>query len=172
MGLDITWYRELEARPDAEVDEDGYPVDDELTTFYLNDDFPGREDQVRENVAYAAADSDGFHAGSYSGYNMFRNQLAKLAGVYPGRADDEPLSTEIRYDKGAWERNDGPFWELINFSDCEGVIGASVAAKLAQDFTKGQALADASNDEHFQRRYANWRHAFEQAAHNGAVSFH
>ena len=69
------------------------------------------------------------------------NELATLAG-YAG-ADD------------AWERTDGPFWELINFSDCEGVIGPKTSAKLAGDFAAFQEKADAHHGQWFGRSMPN-----------------
>lgn len=66
--------------------------------------------------------------------------------------------------------NGEAFVELINFSDCEGVIGAEVAKKLAADFAAYQDKAGDKGD--FARVYASWRKAFELAADGGAVCFH
>ena len=41
------------------------------------------------------------------------------------------------------EKEGLPFVELINFSDCEGVIGPEVAAKLAKDFADYEFSASA-----------------------------
>jgi len=79
-----------------------------------------------------------FRAGSYSGYNKWRDELAR-------RALDLPAAT-------VWEDPsrfvEAPFFELINFSDCEGTIGPDAASDLATDFgalrdrIAGQPLAD------------------------------
>jgi hypothetical protein len=78
----------------------------------------------------------------------------------------------MRHDAAAWGMSEGPFWELIHFSDCEGTIGPEVSAKLAQDFARYQDQADAHPDERFRDLYATWRTAFEMASQGGAVDFH
>ena len=68
-----------------------------------------------------------------------------------------------------------PFVELIDFSDCEGVIGPKVAAKLAKDFADYEFMASAfaaeSNDDFFLALYREWRRAFEWAADGGMIYF-
>ena len=61
---------------------------------------------------------------------------------------------------------------MINFSDCEGVIGPKTSAKLAKDFAEFQAQADAHPDDWFRDLYTTWRRAFELASDDGAVGFH
>src|SRR6185369_8640605 len=110
MGLDITWYTGLAVDEAARFNDCGEPPDDRVN-FHRNPHYPERADGVTEGAIYSYADRDGFRAGSYSGYNAWRRQLAKLAGW--GSDDD------------CWNSGDkpGPFKELICFSDCEGVIG-------------------------------------------------
>jgi hypothetical protein len=169
MGLDILAYRGLTKAPEAELDKDGYPV--EYNKFHVFDastitgterEWPGRTEGVEPGV-YSAADSFGFRAGSYGGYNSWRDWLARISGW--GSA------------KACWNsrKTGDPFYELINFSDCEGIIGPRVAAKLAKDFAdhaiKAKALS-AEDDTYYFEKYGDWQKAFEMAADNGAVSFH
>lgn len=162
MGLDITAYRGLTPAPDAEVDPDdaGNPKDyahyvliRPSLVVYTEEQFPGRSAGVQVGVL-AFKEAFGFRAGSYSGYNQWRDWLASISGW--GTA------------KRCWsgKQTEGPFYELINFSDCEGVIGPQVAAKLAQDF---QDFADKA---WYDTRYKDWQKAFVMAADGGAVSFH
>ncbi|HEV7251456.1 MAG TPA: hypothetical protein VGN93_31145 [Shinella sp.] len=137
----------------------------------LNPDFPGRADDIEDRGVYSSGDSFGFGAGAYSGYNRWRERLAELAG-YPQAPIETYGRVEHRHDAGAWTVADGPFWELINFSDCEGVIGTAVSKKLAADFAAFDAAAQAVDDPTFYPRYQNWRKAFEMAADAGAVDFH
>jgi hypothetical protein len=72
----------------------------------------------------------------------------------------------------------GPFYELINFADHEGVIGPKTSAKLAGDFAafaeKSKAFAESLSVEDrdgWNELYELWRRAFEVAAHRGAVLF-
>lgn len=173
MGLDITAYRKLTpANGNEAFDETGeLKYEDNWTQFYKNPDFPGRADDIQDRHAYKAEDSEGFCAGGYGGYNRWRDQLAELAGY--------PLTKYMQYGQeqqshaaACWKGVEGPFSELINFSDCEGVIGAAVSAKLAKDFADFQEKADAHQDERFRDKYAEWRKAFEMAADAGAVHFH
>lgn len=160
MGLDITAYRNLQpADPEQAFDENGDMVwDGNYTQVYVNDNFLGRHEPLQDRMAYTHEDSFSFRAGSYSGYNAWRNELAVLAG--------------FKSDRDAWDATEGPFWELICFSDCEGTIGSIVSKKLAQDFADYQEKADLVDDEWFKSKYAEWRAAFEMAADNGAVDFH
>ncbi|MEN9870269.1 MAG: hypothetical protein RLZZ171_1257, partial [Cyanobacteriota bacterium] len=70
----------------------------------------------------------------------------------------------------------GPFVELINFSDCEGVIGSSLSAKLAKDFAdfndRAKKTAAEYRGDWFYSLHQKWQEAFELAAQNGAISFH
>lgn len=153
MGLDISAYSNLKREDDQSKDRDDCEIH-----ILVNDDFPGRCDDVAEGY-YAAGDELGFRAGSYGGYGAWRDQLARLAGNASAKAvwsDPKP----------------GPFIELINFSDCEGTIGTAVSVKLAKDFADFQHAADTHPDEYFRERYANWRKAFELASKAGAVLFH
>lgn len=171
MGLDITYYREIK-KLDAVFNDDGAPVDAKtgipIEDFYWAIPNPhyDRSDGIAPGP-YHYEDSDGFRAGSYSGYSSWRNQLAKLAGY-----KEEESRDGYGFSMGAWKADSGPFWELINFSDCEGTIGPKTSAKLAMDFANFQEMANAHEDEWFRDLYAEWRTAFETASNNGAVSFH
>lgn len=177
MGLDISAYRKI-TKIDAVFSANGEaisPVTREAVDYdmqaHINDAFPGRADEIEDGAIYRAEDSLGFHAGGYGGYNMWRNELAKLAG-YPLGQYEQYNKMWDSYCIACWNGANGPFSELINFSDCEGVIGASIAAKLAGDFAEFQDAADKIEDPYFKSKYAEWRSAFEMAADGGAVCFH
>ena len=160
MGLDITYYKHLTPLTEGADPEDGFQP-------YDNPDFPGRMEGLEDRVYQMPEDRHHFRAGSYSGYNAWREELAELAG-YPLTEGDRGL----RHDSGAWDATEGPFWELINFADNEGTIGPVVSAKLAKDFAAYQEKADTHPSGHFRDLYAQWRIAFEDAAQDGAVDFH
>ena len=174
MGLDISAYRGLKAAPDAALGGDGNPQDwDSHVVFrqtaldYTEKEWPGRTEGLRAGV-YAPTEAFSFRAGSYSGYNYWRNQLAVLAFGKPAEKVWADASIKA-----------GPFYELIHFSDCEGVIGPVVSKKLAADFVENQQKAEMSaaamglgEGDFFLRSYANWRRAFEMASDGGAVDFH
>lgn len=180
MGLDITAYREIKK---VELPDDSEEVSEAFMAeggfrLYHNSDFPGRSNDVPEGY-YTCTESDGFRAGSYGGYNAWREQLAQMAG-YPKATGEGLRAGTERHDQGAWNATEGPFWEMIAFSDCEGVLGTATCAKLAKDFADWQERAEAFSmglstsvdDGWFMTKYAEWRAAFELASDGGALMFH
>lgn len=166
MGLDITAYRQLKPAPDAPM-EDGQPVEwdkyfapPQSIINWTETNWPGRTAGLSAGI-YSFAESYDFRAGSYGGYGTFRRTLCQLAG--------NPSIDSL------WEseKPNGPFVELLNFADNEGVIGPEVAAKLAQDFaTHEDNILAKAPDDYFRGKYRDWRKAFEMAADGGAVDFH
>lgn len=184
MGLDITAYRQLKAcEKPAGADEGDYDYD-RFFEARPNPAFPGRDDGLVSKWFEFDQTRDGrfgFNAGSYSGYNDWREWLATLAGYPVALIHTEHRPPRQLHSAGAWEASSGPFWELINFADNEGTIGPVVSAKLAKDFAEWQERADAAcaamtqageAGAWFHQRYCDWRKAFEMAADGGAVDFH
>jgi hypothetical protein len=172
MGLDITAYSKLTPAPNAEYDpvEDGLPMDSadfwlahRETIMWTEEQWPGRTTGVEPGMVYATGERLTFSAGSYGGYGQWRTWLATVAG--------------FQSPQDVWEANNptGPFVELIDFADNEGVIGPVVAAKLAKDFADYEGAACKAvedNDNNWNiERYRMWRRAFELAANQGAVEF-
>ena len=167
MGLDITAYRKLEATVPAGTAIDDVAAADMDDRFFVRAHhlawveatWPGRAEGLTTGL-FRFAEAFSFGAGSYGGYNHWRDWLAHIAGF---KSADQ-----------VWEKKpQGPFVELINFADNEGFIGPVVSAKLAKDFAEHQAKVDALElDEDYQRAYSNWRKAFEMAADGGAIEFH
>jgi hypothetical protein len=168
MGLDISYHSRLVLAENVTRDKDGF-VDDpailDLVSYvtFTEESWPGRTEGLAA-ACYRLADSagGGFRAGSYGGYNLWRDQLAQIAGW--ASADE------------AFVADGGPFWELINFPDNEGVIGPVVSAKLAKDFAdeanKARALVLFGEDAWFLEKYRDWAKAFATAADGGCVLFH
>lgn len=161
MGLDITVYRNLTPAPDAEVDEEGNPVEWDshlLITQSLIDmqekAFPGRL-QLSAGI-YHAEETDAFRAGSYGGYSQWRNWLATVAGFADAQAFWGTATPGT------------PFYELINFSDCEGLLGAQACGRLAVDF----AAIQPEGNEWQLALYEAWKVSCEMAAQSGAIEFH
>lgn len=162
MGLDVSYYSKATFLREGGPDDDAVDWGNGEFWAYPNSEFPKQAEGLQTGI-YKAETVGSIAAGAYSRYNRWRDQLAALAGYGSAEA--------------AWKMDDdgrdsGPFWELINFSDCEGMIGAQTSAKLAQDFADHQAKADAHPDEYFRDRYRVWRKAFETAADSGMVVFH
>lgn len=170
MGLDVTAYRGLKRDENPKLDSDGWPEEPSRVLLHTSsiafaeENWPGRAEGIEAGV-HEFADSYGFRAGSYGGYNRWRSDLARLSGF---ATIEEAWSSTIEF----------PFRELINFADNEGIIGPVVSAKLAKDFAENEKKAEAfaatfgANGGWWLLKYREWRNAFEMAADNGAVDFH
>lgn len=180
MGLGVTAFSKL-TKLDALFDESGEPVNPQTRErykdyfkAYVSADFPSQADGIEDRAVYSYEAYGRFWSASYGRYNSWRETLAKLAGyeavpyeTVPGYKPSEVMSHQV----GAFEVNEGPFHELVCFSDCDGVIGPKVAAKLAKDFANWDERARALGDDWFYSKYQEWRQCFEMAADAGAVSF-
>ena len=182
MGLDISVITKWGA-PDGALneefeDQNGDPAWGEGGYDWNIPEYLTRSAGLPEGPVIIVEQGEGFSAGPYSYYNRWRNYLAKLAG-YPELTEPEP--SEARYfpprtghDVGAWMADDGPFWELINFSDCEGFLGPAVCKKLIMDFDEfaSQAKACSADTVDFPKLYESFHQAIKEVvASNGALHF-
>jgi hypothetical protein len=168
MGLDVTYYTQVKfEKPNDSDDYDGY--EDGFERVYHNTDFPGRCDDVPQGW-YSSADSESVYRRAYSAYNRWRDELAKVAG-WPEGSYEQYGTKWPSHAASAWAATEGPFWELIHFTDCDGTIGTLVSQKLAKDFADFQSKADAVGGD-FAEIYAKFRKAFEAASDGGFVKFH
>jgi len=169
-GLDISAYENLTIVKSPILTPDGVPVAQNQITLSPSG-FPERFQGLEDGKVYEFKSHFAFRAGSYSGYNHWRNELAKLAGykqstyVFNGK-------TELRYDATVWKLKEGPFWELIDFSDAEGVIGPVVCKKIYKDFVLYADQARQHAEDYFRESYEDWQKAFSMCADNGAIVFH
>ena len=160
MGLDISYYETITpADCTREQVEDEY---ERYIHWYTVEGFESRLDGIEGEYMEVSGQRGGFRAGSYGGYNHWRNLLA-----------------QVIHDKDAeyfWSTSpcDGPFYELINFADNEGCIGPKTCAKLAKDFEDyGEKFAsDPRVDDWDRQKYMDWCRAFQCAANTGCVEFH
>ena len=161
MGLDISAVSKIKESEEAE----GH--------FYVGVDEFGRHSLPQG--WYKDSDESrghGFRAGSYSGYNAFRNDLCKF--VTDGASDKE-VWANIRGYEGMC------FMDLIDFSDCQGVIGAEVSGRLHQDFVENRESfkewlyknykEDEEMVEYRLEVYDDFTLAFEIAKEDGIVIF-
>ena len=158
MGLDIT------AGKNAKFVR-AYQNDDLSLGYhhvYATKDFPDQADGLQEGW-YSVEDEHSFRAGSYGGYNQWREELScRFLDASPELVWSDPVRFQ-----------DKPFFELINFSDAEGTIGPRTSAKLYEDFKAHiPSESDDPSDNYFLNKYKQWMRAFELAAQNGFVKFH
>jgi len=186
MGLDIHAYSHLAyvGHHEKWADEDAHY--DQHHEAYAYDSFPHAllgVPNVQTKAGYGSStflsggcfevtektESHGFRAGSYSGYNAWRADLAERFNPYgPGEGRDVygPPSPE------------GPFYELIWFADNEGTICELAAMNLLADFRQHEAEYRAAHEpgtyhgDYDIKRYADWMRACELAADGGLIDFH
>jgi hypothetical protein len=162
MGLDIRAYSQLKdtGRPfDWAVDEENAYIP------HNHQDFATRCVEFTPGNAFEYKSSYRAHIGLYITYVNWREQLAILAGYSPATRGSHP------YSLGAWAATEGPFWELIDFTDYDGVLGTAVCQKLAEDFAAYEESARRLGDEDFLYTYLQFKAAVEWASDGGAVVF-
>src|SRR5438552_18976423 len=111
MGLDISAYGQitkLDGNEPPACAEPSAGRPDDYFQLIIMPEFADRADGLEEGC-YGYADRYDFRAGSYGGYNDWRDSLARLAGW--------------RNANQAFNAKGGAFWELINFADNDGIIG-------------------------------------------------
>lgn len=154
MGLDIVAYE----KADLVRDHDPASCEDrDHRHVYVLEGFDRSLRGMEPGCYVASGEEHHFRAGSYSGYNAFRAELASRVGL-----DVD----EVWADPDAFA--DRPLFELVNFADNEGSISGAVAGDLLADLDEVD-VADA--DGYFLERLADWRRAFEVASPDGFVWF-
>lgn len=162
MGLDITAVSKAVWGRDGSDEYDGY--DDNLVSAYQNGDFPDQFDYLKDGWYRVDGETFRFRAGSYGGYGAWRRSLcAQALGVDVEEIWDNPEAFKGR-----------PFFELINFSDCEGTIGPVTSAKLAKDFKdyEGKIFTGGGRIDFYLETYHDFAKAFALASDGGFVDFH
>ena len=121
MGLDIKAYSNLRYKDIQNIDDwDGIRLfRDAFELFEL-------PEGIYEETLTTRCSS--FRAGSYSWYNRFRNTLALTMHGVPASTIFEDPDRYIGTD----------FFYLINFSDCDGIIGPSISNTLFNEFTENR----------------------------------
>ena len=163
MGLDIIAYSRLKKNEylSNKKDEDKDYIDGDCLIMSprlaeIEKAFPGRTEPLKYNGdVYDCENYVCISIGSYGTYGWFRRALE------------------------AFSENCDCFNELINFSDCEGVIGSIVSKKLYEDFSSNQELFEqwiyqkysVFECELLLRMYHKFKWAFEIAKDGGAVEF-
>ncbi len=122
----------------------------------IDEAFPGRAEPLKYNGdVYDCENYEWINIGSYGTYGWFRRALETFS------------------------ENRDCFNELIDFSDCEGVIGSVVRKKLYEDFSSNQESFEqwvyqkysVVEGELLLRMYYKFESAFEIATDGGAVEF-
>lgn len=151
MGLDVSFYTNLQWIEEQEIIE--YCYENECGEFYKKYEngeivklwaYKGFEEHNDKEGWYYSEYIDGFNAGSYGGYGMFRRELC-----------DHFLKCVINH---VWNNpyyyKDKPFYYLINFADNEGTISGKAFQKLKEDFRSHDFE---HYDEWITKKYKQWK---------------
>ncbi len=163
MGLDIIAYSKLKKNEysSAMSEEDREYLDINCLIMSpvlteIDEAFPGRAEPLKYNGdIYTCGSYKEYSIGAYSTYGWFRRALETFS-------DDCDC-----------------FNELINFSDCEGVIGSVVSKKLYKDFSSNQKPFEQWVNQKYSvvdgmwllQIYYKFESAFGIAKDGGAVEF-
>ena len=163
MGLDIIAYSNLKKNEylSAISDEEKEELDVGCLIMSpvltgIDEAFPGRAEPLKYNGdVYDCENYELINIGSYSTYGWFRRAL-------------ETFSEDCDY-----------FNELIDFSDCEGVIGSVISKKLYKDFSSNQKPFEQWVNQKYSvvdgmwllQIYYKFESAFGIAKDGGAVEF-
>lgn len=178
MGLDFTACRKLRRALGVTRNGDGEWIRgdtyaEDVISLHLNDPvFAARASDLDLAAPYTGEVLGNEPRWGYGSYNCLRDMLAEFAG-YPAVEHTTRLGLAgVRHDAGAWAATAGPFWELINFTDCDGTLGPAVCSKLRDDFRAHKARAETHPDERFRRFYNEMAAMFEWAGDgDGAIVF-
>lgn len=182
MGLDISFYQAARMLPadaiiNGGIDEGKYS---DGWVAYVNPDFPAQADGLPERFAFAP-EGEGRHARiGYWGYGHWQECVARSVG-YPKAepmADEDAMAAAYRermpHVTSAWRGHVGPLHALLNFSDCEGVIGpqtcATIAAELAE--YRDRALAEMADNPRAAAFYDAVAEGFAIVGPTGFARFH
>jgi hypothetical protein len=125
--------------------------------FYARDvpaQWPGRSGIIEQGLVYTFDEKITILQETYSNYTQWRHFVRSAVIV-------------CAEDKNA-------FSELINFSDCEGVLGTEVCTKLATDFKRHERLmmTQLKHDIWFTEIYNRLNEGFAKVGNNGIIAFH
>ena len=168
MGLDLSAYREAKIIKEVYYDigsdcwrnSNDYTVVEYTEEIRANPHFPMRAPSIIDRALIEFLPNNGIscYVGSYSSYSSWRYEIAKLFNNH----------TKEMY----WlDVKNAPFNELLNFSDCEGLIMGDYLNKIQQDFSKYFTLAESSLSSYDFEQYCKIKEIFDFAAPNGMVEF-
>jgi len=164
MGLDIEYWSNITPITAPHPIPDEWLADGSIIRYFTPPSFEKRLEPVEAGWVQCSGDYGSFEAGSYGGYNRFRERLAQVGmATTPEKVWAHPLV----YEKCA-------FFELVNFADNEGCIGSKAASKLYKDFAQNeQQFVELTlpADGWMIDKYRQWKRAFQAASEGGVVHF-
>lgn len=172
MGLDIVYGKvinKIEGPPGPDFPEEfiGLNIIKAQVPEFALTSLDGLEQDAYYEVKYL---DDGVRFGSYSSFGLFRELLGEAVGV-----KNEEISLKM---KGI--HKDMPFFELLYFSDCEGVFGPKAIRRLYDDFDEmrpkvvnfiNRCAANKKEREWFLERYDMFYSILRKTKDDGFILF-
>ena len=153
MGVSITAYKNIKFLA-KEIDWDNIGKD-EIGLYKVGFD---RSDGFSEGT-YSFTDEFTIMSKSYGGYNIWRNNLCGAVHSF---------QAQYLWDHREFEGFQAlAFYELIDFSDCEGFLGPYTCSKLLADFKGYEEDLKISEVDYVDE----WIIGLEMVAGNGVVKF-
>lgn len=186
MGLDIGIYTnkiQLKNTNNIDIEEGDY-----IDPSY-NGNFVLQTGTLNINKLYSGKNEYSFRAGSYKGYGEFRRSLYYLLYDNDTKIEDYwdkyyKLSfinisrlfklKRIDNEKIKYPIENLPFFEILYFSDCEGIIDSIVCNKLHKDFSnyREDYHKKYTKQEYWINTYDSFMDAFELSGkNNGIIKF-
>jgi len=161
MGLNIIAVNKIKKVADFYEKIENIKIEDEKKLIRVKvNAFFSSHDNLESGIYVYEGDEIEF-SGPYSEYSAFRNILANIA--HSVNCAEIWANCDI-YKNGA-------FYELIDFSDCEGVIGPISASKLLLDFKKYREDFYKISNKWDCENYENWIIALDIASSDGMIIF-
>jgi hypothetical protein len=167
MGLDISAYQKiakvsvLENAEGEYINQETGSIEEKVITIRQNVDFMKQLAPLIDQATYTYQYSGTFYSSSCHGYGLWRNELARIAGY---------ASDSGQYAQTAWNSKNGRFHDLIDFSDCSGIIGQDAIQRVLIDF-ENQQLDNSLVPEFITKYHQIWD-AFIFAKDDGLIHFH
>jgi len=156
MGLYVRVYKNIKKIKDCDEADFRAFVDHPSWKFKIKN--------LEEDGCYVGEQAQPTISYPYSAHSFFRETLIKLIE----REDLLDNAGNIDYERLP---EDIPFYDFINFSDCEGCLDWEVSAKIFEDFEKYNKKAMEKLTGFSNQRYQEWYEIFKSAKDNGVVVF-
>lgn len=157
MGLDVSVYRNLRKPTVEETENEEWDV----STHVDHPSWKYKMNNFEADSYYMADRIDGADVRySYSSHSFFRNELCRIT------------NWEMDFDN-CEELKDKPFYEMINFTDCDGCLDWEIASILYKNFCDHEETARKEFNNRWFGKYQDWKNVFKEGKEVGSlVDFH
>lgn len=157
MGLDVRVYNNIKITEKEEYAD--------FTAFVSSEYWKYKIKNLKEGKAYKGDSCFRGVSCACSSHNRFRETLIKLIG----RDDLLDVDGKIKWNELP---DDMPFYDFIDFSDCEGCLDWEISAKIYTDFEKYFDKAKLELNEYNISIYETWLETFNYGRSNSVVVFY